>query len=109
VLRLLGESQFLADNCVVAAEIGEMASSADGGFCQAEVQTVGNGRECAVVTFHEASSVLLFGGVEPYGPDFLFVGDAVDAGSDIFRALEVAVSESDGIDVALAGHIVGRG
>ena len=84
-----------------------MASGADGGFCQAEVQAVGNCGERAIMTFHQASGFFFFRGVERDGADFLVAGDAVDAGSDIFGALEVVVGESDGVDLALAGHIVG--
>ncbi len=84
-----------------------MATRADGGFCQAEVQEVGNRGERAIVAFHEASGFFFFGGVERDGADFLIGGDAVDAGSDVFGALEVIVGESDGVDLALAGHIAG--
>jgi hypothetical protein len=86
-----------------------MASGGDGGFGQTEVQEVGDGGERSVVAFHEARGVFFFRGVERDGSDFFIVGDAVDSGSDILGALEVAVGESDGIDLALAGHIVGCG
>ena len=109
LFRLFGERQLLAHDRVVAAEIGEVASRGDGGFGQAEVQEVGNGGERAIVAFHKARGIFFFGGVEPDGANFFVVGDAVDAGGDLFGALEVAVGESDGIDVVLAGHIVGGG
>jgi hypothetical protein len=99
-----------ANSCrttVLLPPIGEMATRADGGFCQAEIQEVGNRGERAIVAFHEASGFFFFGGVEGDGADFLAGGDAIDAESDIFGALEVVVGESDGIDLALAGHIVG--
>src|ERR1035437_685908 len=86
-----------------------MASGGDGGFGQAEVQEIGDGGEYAVVAFHEARRVFFFRGVERDGPNFFVVGDAVDSGCDILSDFEVAVGESDGIDLALAGHIVGGG
>ena len=59
------------------------------------------------MALHEASGVFFLGGVEPDGAHFLAGGDAVDANSDVFGALDVVVGESDGVDLALAGHIVG--
>jgi hypothetical protein len=51
----------------------------DGGFCQTEVQAVGNGGERAIMAFHQARRFFFFRGVERDGSNFLVAGDAVDA------------------------------
>ena len=74
-------------------------------FSEAEVEEVGNCRECRVVAAHQLGGGCFVGGFELDGADFFVASDSVHAGGDFFGALEIVVGERDGGDLRLPRHI----
>src|SRR5579862_1040959 len=82
-----------------------MAAGFDRSLGQAKIQEVGDGGEGGVVSAHDFGGGGLAAGIERDGANFLARRDVVDARSDFFSTLEIAVGESDGVDLRLPRHI----
>src|SRR5205807_1216013 len=90
-LRLFGKGELLADYRVVSSQVGEMAAGFEGRFSEAEVEEVGNCRECRVVAAHQLGGGWFVGGFELDGADLLVPRDFVYSRGAFFGALEIIV------------------